>query len=134
MIRVVDASVATKWFREEKGSDRAREYLFEIQERPEAFAVPELFFFEVHAVLLRLLEARDVEEALQGLLKLGVRRYPMDEGLSHCACEIVSKFKLTGYDAAYAALAKLLRGKWLTFDGEAVSRLQGANYALCLDS
>jgi len=44
MVRVIDALVAIKWFVEEPGSNRAFDILKEVLEKPERFAVPELFF------------------------------------------------------------------------------------------
>ena len=54
MIWVLDASVAIRWFIEEETNEHADEILREIVNNPENFAVPELFAFEVYAVLLRI--------------------------------------------------------------------------------
>lgn len=59
-LRVIDASVAVKWFvREETGKRAAMELLEEIESAPANFAVPELFFNEMLSVLCRLLDSPD---------------------------------------------------------------------------
>ncbi len=124
MIQIIDASVALKWVHEESGSERAREVLFDLQEHPKAFAVPELFYFEMEAILLRLFIASKVSSIMDGLIRLGIYRYNMDLELAQETAALAEKYKLTGYDASYVALATLLKGKWITFDHKASVRLQ----------
>jgi predicted nucleic acid-binding protein len=52
------------------------------------------------------------------ILNSGILRQPMTESLATRASRFVQK-GLTGYDACYAALAKEIRGTWLTFDQKA---------------
>ena len=54
MIWVIDASVALRWFLEEETHQSADEVLKKVVEDPCRFTVPELFAFEVYAVLQRL--------------------------------------------------------------------------------
>jgi len=54
MIWVIDASVALRWYLEDEAHDCADEVLKAIVEDPCRFTVPELFAFEVYAVLQRL--------------------------------------------------------------------------------
>ena len=57
-LRIIDASVAIKWFvREKTGRQAAMGLLDEIEASPEKFAVPELFFNEMLSVLCRLLDS-----------------------------------------------------------------------------
>ena len=120
MIWIIDASVAVRWFIEEEAHPNADKVLEKLVHEPEIFAIPELFAFEVFAVLQRLLSGgldvfrRGIIPFLQG----GLLRQPMTEDLAVKANGFV-KFGLTGYDAYYAALAEDLRGTWLTFDGKA---------------
>ena len=51
MIWVVDASVALRWYLKDEAHDCADEVLKAVVEDPSRFAVPELFAFEVYAVL-----------------------------------------------------------------------------------
>ena len=120
MIWVVDASVAIRWFIQEEADSIADEVLERIVNEPARFAVPELFSFEVFSVLHRLHpDAIQVfNQAIIPLLQGGLFRHPMTEELAVRASHFV-RSGLTGYDACYAALAKDLKGLWLTFDAKA---------------
>jgi predicted nucleic acid-binding protein len=120
MIRVVDSSVAIKWFLAEEAHPQADRVLEALINQPEAFAVPELFAFEVYAVLQRLHPQgfRAFREGVIPLLQSGLYRQPMTEKLAVLAARYV-RLGLTGYDACYAALAYDLKGIWLTFDQKA---------------
>ena len=120
MIWIVDASVAVRWFLEEEAHDCADEVLKKIIEAPRRFVVPELFAFEVYAVLQRL-HPKGLQAFRKGIIPLlqsGILRHPMTDGLAVKANRFVKK-GLTGYDACYAALALDLRGCWLTYDKRA---------------
>lgn len=117
---IVDASVAIRWFLKDDGHPNADAILDRLIDGPGSFAVPELFCFEVYAVLCRLHPAgQDVFiKAMIPVLNSGIFRQPMTEGLvDQAACFV--KRGLTGYDACYAALAKETKGMWLTFDEKA---------------
>lgn len=120
MIWVIDASVAIRWFIEEESHHNADLVLERMLSYPERFAVPELFCFEVFSVLSRI-HPMGAEVFLRGMLPVlncGIFRYPMTESLASQASSFIDK-GLTGYDACYAALAKDLKGRWLTFDDKA---------------
>ena len=54
-LQILDASVAIKWFvPEEEGRREALAILDEVRDAPARFAVPDLFFNEMLAVLTRL--------------------------------------------------------------------------------
>jgi predicted nucleic acid-binding protein len=126
VIWVIDASVAIRWFIEEEAHPRADEVLDRIVDQPSSFAVPELFAFEVYSVLQRMhpdgLDA--FQKGVMPLLQGGMFRHPMTERLALMADRFVKR-GLTGYDACYAALARDLRGMWLTFDQQAHALLKG---------
>ncbi len=120
MIWVIDASVALRWYLEEEVHVCADEVLKEIIEKPRRFTVPELFAFEVYAVLQRL-HPNGLQAFRKGIIPLlqgGLLRHPMTEELAVKANRFVKK-GLTGYDSCYAALALDLKGCWLTFDKKA---------------
>jgi len=120
MIWVVDSSVAVRWFIQEEADPFADGVLERMVNEPSRFAVPELFSFEVFSVLHRLHpDAVQVfNQAIMPLLQNGIFRQPMTEELAVRASHFV-RSGLTGYDACYAALAKDLKGLWLTFDAKA---------------
>jgi predicted nucleic acid-binding protein len=134
MIWIIDASIAVRWFIEEEAHARADEVLEKVIDRPERFAVPEVFAFEVFSVLQRMhpsgLEA--FRKGIMPLLQGGIFRQPMTESLAVKANSFVN-LGLTGYDACYAALARDLKGVWLTFDEQAHSLIQKEKISCLLE-
>ena len=123
MIWVIDASVALRWLIEDETHPHADEVLEKAVQYPENFAVPELFAFEVYSVLQRV-HPKGLQAFTSGIIPLlqgGILRQPMTKSLA-VSSESFVKLGLTGYDACYAALAKQLRGRWLTFDRKANGR------------
>jgi predicted nucleic acid-binding protein len=120
MVRVIDTSVAIKWFVEEKGSEIALRILTDALERPEGFAVPELFFFELAHVFNRLFPSPTQEQCalLESVMDFGIARFNMTGELLR-GVRRFQKLGLSGYDAAYVALADQLDGQWITFDSRA---------------
>lgn len=133
MIWVIDASIALRWFIQQEIHPHADLVLERMISHPERFAVPELFCFEVYAVLCRI-HPYGVEAFLKGMIPIlncGILRYPMTENLALKASFFVNK-GLTGYDACYAALAKELNGKWLTFDDKAHKLIKKAGISFAI--
>ncbi len=120
MVRVIDASVALKWFLLEEGRDRALALLEEVLKDPPGFAVPELFYFELAHVFNRAVpEPGPMQsELLQQVMVLGIQRFAMTPDLLQEVSSL-QRLGLSGYDAAYVALAKLVEGQWVTFDRRA---------------
>ncbi len=97
------------------------------------FMAPELFAFEVYAVLCRL-HPQGSEVFVEGMLPIlegRIIRQPMTGNLARNAFFYVEK-GLTGYDACYAALAKEIGGLWLTFDGKAHRCIKNCGVSLNL--
>ena len=121
---ILDASVAVRWHIAGEAHANADAILERVLESPEEFAVPELFFFEVYAVLARMLPgfqslyAENFLPAVEG----GLLRMPMTASLADAAALFVAR-GLTGYDAVYAGLARELGALWLTFDADAHRRI-----------
>jgi predicted nucleic acid-binding protein len=125
MIWIIDASVALRWLIEDENHPHADEVLEKAVQYPHYFAVPELFAFEVYSVLQRVHPnaLKAFTGAIMPLLQGGVFRQPMTKSLA-VGAEPFVKLGLTGYDACYAALAKQMRGRWLTFDQRAHQRIE----------
>jgi len=133
MIWVIDASVAVRWFIEQENHPHADLILDRMLSYPAKFAVPELFCFEVYSVLNRI-HPQGPKVFLKGMmpvLNCGIFRYPMTESLALQASTFIDK-GLTGYDACYAALAKDLKGMWLTFDDKAHQLIKGSQVSHAL--
>lgn len=120
MVKVIDASVAVKWFVEEDGRDSALAVLEKVLKTPQQFAVPELFYFELANILNRLFpKPSELQSSLlDQLLNIGIARFSMNSELL-AGIRDFQGLGLSGYDAAYVALAKSLEGQWLTFDYKA---------------
>jgi predicted nucleic acid-binding protein len=120
MIWVIDASVALRWYLEDEAHENADKVLKAVVEEPRRFIVPELFAFEVYSVLLRIHPdgLRAFRKGIVPILQGGVLRHPMTDDLAVKANRFIKK-GLTGYDACYAALARDVKGRWLTFDKKA---------------
>jgi predicted nucleic acid-binding protein len=117
---VIDASVAVRWYLEDEAHACADEVLERILEDPRQFWVPEIFAFEVYAVLQRLHPKglRTFRKGILPLLQGGIIRHPMTDDLALKANRYIKK-GLTGYDACYAVLAADIKGRWLTYDKKA---------------
>lgn len=124
---VVDASVAAKWFLPgEPLASEARAVLHAIRDEPREFLVPELFMNELLAVLARMhgVTAADVAEAISLVEALGLHRVANGHELLATAAGLAVDWGLSGYDATYVALARLVGGAWLTADRRAASRVR----------
>jgi predicted nucleic acid-binding protein len=124
MIAVVDASVAIKWFLVEPETPRALEIASRILTGGGIFIVPELFYFEVFAVVTRKHENAPLWASfgMRWLLNLPLRRISLTQQVSEEMLRFTT-LGLTAYDSAYAALANLHQAKWLTFDSKASAAL-----------
>ncbi len=133
MVRIIDASVALKWFLLEEGRDRALVLLEELLTTPADFAVPELFYCELAHVFHRSIpDPSPVQiELLQQVLVLGIQRFAMTPPMLN-EMRGLQRLGLSGYDAAYVALAKLLEGQWVTFDRRAHERIAHLGFSLAL--
>jgi predicted nucleic acid-binding protein len=122
---VIDASVALRWYLSGETHEAAERVLERVLREPELFAVPELFLFEVFAVLTRM-HPRPLStftESFLPVVESGVFRHPMTAGLADKTGRFTD-LGLTGYDAVYAGLAAELGGHWLTFDEQAHERIR----------
>ena len=127
MTTVVDASVALKWFvAGEPLADEAERVLDEIERDPSPYLVPELFMNELLAVLCRLPDSRPakVQEAIALVEALGMTRVGNGHDLLALAADFAGRWKLSGYDAVYVALAASCDGVWLTADARAARRIE----------
>jgi len=126
VITVVDASVALKWFvAGEPLADEAARVLDEIERDPSPYLVPELFMNELLAVLCRLPDSRPakVQEAIALVEALGMTRVGNGHDLLALAADFAGRWKLSGYEAVYVALAASCDGVWLTADARAARRI-----------
>lgn len=129
MITVVDTSIAINWFVYQENSnnssgadisERALKVLHSIYSNPQDYAVPELFYFEFTHVIKKLIKKPNSEQTklIKSIFNLGWNRFSMTESF-YLEVKYFQEVGLSGYDASYVALAKVLKGKWLTCDVKA---------------
>lgn len=133
-LKVIDASVAIKWFvTHEDKTTEALDVLDNIQESPHLYSVPELFYNEMLAAFCRLIhDEKQIKNYIFLLENLGFHRIGNGGELLKTAADIAVKCKLTGYDAIYAASAKLINGVWLTADLKAHKRVANLRISMPL--
>lgn len=133
-MKIVDASVALKWFVEEPhGQKAANDILGELESNPCSFAVPELFFAEMLHVLCRVFkDKKKVKDAISILEDLGLERIGLGHELLRMAADIALTYKMSGYDAIYVATAQLTEGHWYTFDREAHKKVRALKVSIPL--
>lgn len=134
---VVDASVAIKWFvNSEPLVEEAGRVLGQIEANPARYMVPELFMNELLAVLCRLPGSTPskVKEALSLVEALGMTRVGNGHELLSLAVDFAARWRLSGYDAVYLALASLTGSEWLTADARAVKRVANKDLVSLLGS
>lgn len=124
--KIVDASVAIKWFVDEPtGREKAIEILDAIKEDPKTFVVPDLFFVEMLSVLARLTKSfTQLSGYIEDLQNLGFQRVGFGADLLKEAARFTQKQGLSGYDAIYAATASLMDGIWITADAKAHKKIE----------
>jgi predicted nucleic acid-binding protein len=130
---VIDASVAIKWFVVEERRAEAENVLWRIGKEPDQFAVPDLFYLEMMSVLVRLLKRKDaLDQIIRDLFDLGLTQIRLGAKLLEEASHIAADYKLSGYDALYAACALSLEGVWLTADLKAHEKISPLGISQCL--
>ena len=128
-ILVLDASIAVKWFfADEPQREQALAVLQHLAESPNFFAVPDLFFIGVAAVTVRksAWNRPFVAEAVQTIRDLGIQTLATGGMFLDRVADVACEFRLSIYDAIYAATAQELEGCWLTADAAAARRLPKA--------
>jgi predicted nucleic acid-binding protein len=82
--------------------------------------VPDLFLFEITNVLARKIGAtgEDIVDALRALDDLGVGSIGLNRPELLLTIDLAVRHRLSTYDAANLALAKILDGQLLTLDTE----------------
>jgi len=120
MLLVIDASIGIKWFIREDHSDTALIILENLLTDPNRFGVPELFFFELAHTFNRLIPRPTQIQLslLNRIVNSPMRRFSMTAELVSGIAHFQAK-GLSGYDSAYLALAKSVKGRWITADVKA---------------
>ena len=89
---------------------------------------------EISPELEEKLAELEIQSHMSSLQQLGLRRIENGGALIAEAIRIAVKSGITGYDAIYAASAKLTGGSWITADKAAHSKLKGFSVSEVLGS
>ena len=128
-ILVLDASVAVKWFNVEPLREKALIIRDKYVNGEIELIAPDLLYYEV-ANALRYNPRFGIEEvksALKALEDLSIITYDFDGELREKAVELVYRFGITIYDAAYVALAVIRDAFLYTANKEVVVKAQLTN-------
>lgn len=116
---VLDASVGVKWFRDEAGSEEARELVSEHIAGNLAIVVDTLFGYEVLRAASRDAEPRDAVRVWSDLARLELITVPLGGELVAAAAHARAELGCTLYDAFSAGLATLLEAPLYSADARA---------------
>jgi len=132
-MKVVDASVAVKWFVKENDQETALEVLYAIQNNPDNFIVPDLFFIEMLNIFCKLCKQKNIVYHFINILEnMGFHRIQPGHEILNKAAQIACEYGLSGYDAIYASTALLSKAQWLTADKKAHEKIKSLNISMLL--
>ncbi len=115
--KVIDASVVTKWFVHEEGSDRALQIREDHINGKILIIVPELLFLEVvNALRYKQKSKAELNNVVSDLLECQLRIENLDEEIFKEAIHLSLTYDLSLYDAIYASLATLFDTELITAD------------------
>ena len=130
---IIDASVALKLFFDKPRSEKIDALFARLDSDPRTrFYVPDLFFAECANVLatvsrLKGYTPKQAREDMDELRGLGLRVVPTSD-LAPQALDIALKYRVSGYDACYVALAARVQAPLITADEKLVRALSGQAY------
>lgn len=113
---VLDSSVGVKWFRDESGSETARELYFRLLRREIHIVVPAHFVHEVLAVVKRDMGTSAIVEAWSHMRGAGITIAPLTEDIVTEAAAQCDALGCSFYDALAPACAALLGGTLASAD------------------
>ncbi len=115
--KVVDASIAVKWFFEEVDTDKALKLIEKHLCGEIIITVPDLFLYEItNAMRYKKSGTKNILTLLNELKKFQFFIYPVSTEILEKTVELALKYELTIYDATYLALSELLDAQLITAD------------------
>ncbi|MEW6481587.1 MAG: type II toxin-antitoxin system VapC family toxin [bacterium] len=131
---VIDASVALKWFLQEKDSDRALRIREEHLSGLRGLNAPDLILSEVSNVLRFSphYNSQATKSALVSLLDIDINVVVLSRGIYELAIELAYRYEITVYDAIYVALAQDLGYDFITADEKLYQKVKGLRFVKLL--
>lgn len=124
-VLVLDASVGVKWFRDEAGSDEARQLLRDHGEGRVSLIAPSIFLFEVLDVARRHFGAAGARAVWDSISRDGIALLGVDPELTVRMLDVCERVGCTMYDAAAPALAEYLGCGLVSADRRAHGGVEG---------
>lgn len=122
-----------KWLVEEAGRDQALAVLEDVAKRPRSFAVPDLVWYELTHVLVRVTgSVEGAERNLDRVMHLGIPCFHATAERCYRSMRLAARSGLSGYDSHYVVLAEELEGRWVTFDAKAARAVSPRSRVRCL--
>ncbi len=130
MMYVVDASVAIKWFSEEEYTDKAIELRNRFFKGECELAAPDLILYEVSNALRfnPNFNEDDVNEAVNSLFDMGIDIIVPTPRVVRSSVMMAFNYKITIYDAFYAALASDIGFIFVTADGKLHQKIKDMEF------
>lgn len=122
--KVIDASVAVKWFSEEEGSDRALKLRDGHIDGKLSLVAPELILYEVTNALRfkPLFDSSKVSRAFHDLIEFQLELVPLTEDLLKASVDLAFRQGTTLYDSVYLGLGGMMEVDVVTADKRFYSR------------
>ncbi len=116
--KVIDASVAVKWFSEEEGSDRALKLRDGHIDGELSLVAPELILYEVTNALRYKpsFDSSKVSRAFHDMLEIQLDFVPLNEDLLNLSADLAFKHGATLYDSVYLGIGKAMELDIVTAD------------------
>lgn len=124
---VLDTSVIVKWFSEEKGSEKARTILQQLQDQKVEILLPELVKYELANAFLKgkKLTGREAGVALETFYSLPLLFIAETPESAKLAYILAVKLDISYYDACFLALAKTKKATLITANPKHQKKIKG---------
>ncbi|HLB25796.1 MAG TPA: type II toxin-antitoxin system VapC family toxin [Nitrospirota bacterium] len=125
-MKVLDASVVAKWYKEESGSKDALQLKDSYVSGDFDITVPDLIIYEL-ANCIRFSpgsDDKDVTDVVENFTDIGIDIVVPTLYLLDSASKFSFKYNITIYDAVYLALAKAVNAELITADKKCYERIK----------
>ncbi len=129
---VLDSSVVIKWFSDENATDKALAIREGYINGKIEIVVPDLLLYEIANALgyNKALEAKDVKEAVDSIIKLGIDIAVPTKEVIDLAISFAFEYNITAYDAYFLSLASLLKFVCVTADEKLYNKVKSLRFVV----
>lgn len=132
---VVDASVVTKWFIPEEGSDKALKLRNSHVEGGLTLMAPDLLVYEVANALAYhpQVSNEDLRQDVEALFTIDLELVPPSTELVASIGDKARQLSLSAYDSSYLTLAETTATNLVTADGKFYGKVKNTGQVLLLE-